>query len=114
VVRRAGGDGEGPGEFRAITSFLTVRGDTLTVYDTRLGRLTVLDPRGAVVGSTDRLALTVVDVDGREIMRIEGTGPNRPVSDDDVDRWRADRLMVLSRTELAEEIVQVLQLGESL
>lgn len=49
VVRRVGGQGEGPGEFAAITSFVDVRGDTLAVYDVRIGRLTVLDPEGAVV-----------------------------------------------------------------
>lgn len=190
VVGRAGGEGDGPGEFRAITGFPRLRGDTLTVYDVRLGRLTVLDPAGevvetrplqppsrsvdllplaisadgrvlaiqgearifaqsgvrqdtaplmlirppssvdtlslwpskqwsfaamergafrsefgfgrsaqasgrngrAVVGSTGTLALRVVDADGAEVMRIEGTRPNPPVSDDQVDRWRADRL----------------------
>lgn len=190
LVRRAGGEGEGPGEFRAITSFPDARGDTLTVYDVRLGRLTVLDPEGAVVetrameppsrvvdlvplalgdsgrvlaihgdarffaasgvgrdtaplmlihpsaradtlgrwpakewsfastprgafrtevgfgrsleasgrhgravvGSTDSLRLVVVDQRGVEIMRIEGTGPNRPVPAEQIEQWRADRL----------------------
>lgn len=190
VVRRAGGEGDGPGEFRAITSFPDVRGDTLTVYDVRLGRLTVLDPEGevveirrlappsrvvdllplaigdggrvlavhgdarifarsgvrrdtaplmvvhpsssvdtlgwwpakewsfastgqasfrtevgfgrslqtsgrngrAVLGSTDRLLLVLVGPDGTETMRIEGAGPNRSVSQEQVERWRAGRL----------------------
>ena len=193
LLRRAGREGDGPGEFRAITSFPATAGDTLTVYDVRLGRLTVLDgdgevletrsleppsrvvdllpltlgengevlavhgearifaatgvrrdtvplmvidpssavdtiglwpgkqwsfastERGAfrtevgfgysveasgragygVVGSTDRLHLTVVNARGGQVMRIEATEPNRSVSDEDVARWRDDRLASL-------------------
>lgn len=190
IVRRVGGAGEGPGEFGSITSFPRAHGDTLTVYDVRLGRLTILDPAGdvvqtrplpppnravdleplivdddgrvlavfgasrifqqdgvrrdtvplllvdsastadtlglwpgrqwsfvstdrgafrtefgfgrsleasgrdgrVVIGSTDRLALTVVDGTGDETLRIEGSAPNRPVPEDDVAAWRADRV----------------------
>lgn len=194
VVGRAGGEGEGPGEFSEITGFPRLRGDTLTVYDVRLGRLTVLDPEGAVVetrpleppsravdllplavaddgrvlaihgdarifgqsgvsqdtaplmivdppssidtlslwpskqwsfsamergvfraelgfgrsleasgrngravlGTTGSLALAVVDLDGAEVMRIEGTRSTPPVSADQVERWRAEALADLS------------------
>jgi hypothetical protein len=49
IVGRAGGEGDGPGEFRHITSIPEIRGDSITVYDVRLGRLTVLDPAGKAV-----------------------------------------------------------------
>ncbi len=83
---RAGREGDGPGEFRAITSFPGTAGDTLTIYDVRLGRLTTLDGEGAVVGTrpltppsqvVDLLPLTVGS-DGRVVAvygeaRIFGT-----------------------------------------
>ncbi len=49
IAIRAGGEGDGPGEFRAITVIPAVRGDTIVVYDTRLGRLTTLDAAGELV-----------------------------------------------------------------
>lgn len=45
-----------------------------------------------VIGSTDRLALTVVNGAGEEVLRIEGGAPNLPVPEDDVAAWRADRV----------------------
>lgn len=189
VARRVGDEGEGPGEFRDITSMPQVRVDTLTVYDFLLGRLTVLGPEGnvvdtrrlpgpnnklppmavamggaasvlalshvehgtrvgmqrdtallvlihppssadtiglwpgaewanasigggyvgtqvafgpsldisgrggrAVLGSTDRLVVTEVGLDGSKLLRIEGTAPSRPVTDSELKRWRTDRL----------------------
>jgi hypothetical protein len=47
-VATAGGQGEGPGEFRVIESLATAPGDTLWVYDFSLRRFTVLGHRGAL------------------------------------------------------------------
>ena len=48
VVQRLGRTGDGPGEFRAITSVHASDGLGFTVYDTRLGRWTRFDSGGAV------------------------------------------------------------------
>jgi hypothetical protein len=44
----SGGQGEGPGEFRAIERMVVSPGDTVWVYDFALRRFTVLDQRGVV------------------------------------------------------------------
>ncbi len=45
-----GGDGEGPGEFGAISWVARAGGDTLVVHDSRLGRSTFVDHQGTVLG----------------------------------------------------------------
>src|SRR5690606_33098624 len=45
-----------------------------------------------VIGSTERLALTLVGEDGQPTMRVEATGPNGPIPEADVARWRDGRL----------------------
>jgi len=50
-LRRAGGDGEGPGEFRDL-DYLTRRGaDTLLVHDRSLGRVSFLDTDGSFLSA---------------------------------------------------------------
>jgi hypothetical protein len=44
----AGDNGEGPGEFRSLSSISRFRGDSLLAFDALLGRITVLDTHGAV------------------------------------------------------------------
>jgi hypothetical protein len=48
VLSVSGGQGEGPGEFRAIERMAVSPGDTVWVYDFALRRFTVLDERGIV------------------------------------------------------------------
>jgi hypothetical protein len=48
VLSVSGGQGEGPGEFRAIERMVVSPGDTVWVYDFALRRFTVLDERGVV------------------------------------------------------------------
>jgi hypothetical protein len=47
----AGGAGAGPGEFRALASLDLLPGDSLLVLDPGTGRISVLDPDGALVRS---------------------------------------------------------------
>jgi hypothetical protein len=44
LIDTLGGPGEGPGEFRRLTSVQIARGDSLFAYDHQLGRLTVFGP----------------------------------------------------------------------
>lgn len=48
---KLGRPGEGPGEFRGVRALRVTPGDTLRVYDARLGRVTVYDPGLRVVRS---------------------------------------------------------------
>jgi hypothetical protein len=52
-IDRLGREGEGPGEFRDLTALLPGVGDTLVVYDVRLGRLTTFDGAGDLVGTRE-------------------------------------------------------------
>lgn len=45
-LRSAGGDGEGPGEFRGATAVAPVSGDSLLVWDQRLQRISLFDAAG--------------------------------------------------------------------
>ncbi len=48
-LRAAGGDGEGPGEFKGLGWLRAFRGDSFAVYDFNLGRISVLGDDGAFV-----------------------------------------------------------------
>jgi len=52
-LHTAGGEGDGPGEFRDLTSVVRLGADTLAVYDRRARRLTVLDEEGALAETYD-------------------------------------------------------------
>lgn len=45
-LRSIGGPGEGPGEFRTITSVVPIPGDSIGIYDSSYKRLTVFDAEG--------------------------------------------------------------------
>ncbi len=49
LLWRAGGEGEGPGEFQGLAGLHLLPGDSLAVSDTRHRRVTVLDPDGGLV-----------------------------------------------------------------
>jgi len=73
---RAGGRGEGPGEFRGMAAGILLSGDTLVLYDARNQRLTWFGPQGSFV-RTRRLEVTsAFDVDlgdlgGGQVVLIE-------------------------------------------
>jgi len=46
-----GGEGEGPGEFRDVTTITIVPGDTAFVYDRRLLRVSILSPDGELIST---------------------------------------------------------------
>jgi hypothetical protein len=48
-----GRDGDGPGEFRAIWGDFALAEDSLVVFDSRLGRLTIFTPAGQVARTLD-------------------------------------------------------------
>ena len=48
-LRRVGGAGEGPGEFRSLGRLFLLPGDTIVVNDVRLRRLTVFDSAGRLI-----------------------------------------------------------------
>lgn len=50
-VRTAGGEGNGPGEFRGLGETVLSRGDTILAWDNRLDRLSVFSPDGEFVRS---------------------------------------------------------------
>lgn len=49
LLQRIGRDGEGPGEFRSLSSVHYVRGDSLLTFDSRLQRFSVFSPEGSYV-----------------------------------------------------------------
>lgn len=49
LERTIGRDGEGPGEFRALSGFWHVAGDTVAVWDSRLQRITRMRADGTVI-----------------------------------------------------------------
>jgi hypothetical protein len=55
LVRRFGGEGDGPGEFRGLSALFVTDSTTLVAYDARLARLTEFRMDGSVL-STRRLA----------------------------------------------------------
>ena len=50
VIRRIGGRGEGPGEFRSPSWIGRCSGDSLIVWDPRLRRISKLSPDGSIMG----------------------------------------------------------------
>src|SRR5690606_23536502 len=48
LLRTVGREGEGPGEFRALSRLYVLPGDSLLATDVSLDRLTVFDAQGAV------------------------------------------------------------------
>jgi hypothetical protein len=50
-VRRAGGMGDGPGEFRGLAGIFLLPGDSVAAYDLRTRRLSLFDAGGAFVRS---------------------------------------------------------------
>lgn len=48
ALRRLGGRGDGPGEFRAITQLSVTAGDTIYAFDHLQNRISVFDPDGAL------------------------------------------------------------------
>ena len=67
TYKQVAGVGDGPGEFRAISSMSVTAADTVYVFDRRHVRITVLDPDGALVRTVP------VDPD----MAAEGNSPQR-------------------------------------
>jgi len=58
LVGEAGGQGDAPGRFRAISSIPHVSGDTLWVWDAPASRVTVYTQDGWMAGTTNILATT--------------------------------------------------------
>lgn len=80
-IRREGGIGEGPGEYRNVTWLGRLPNDSLVLFDRELQRLTTLSPREGVAGVTTlatasrHLASTVegrVQVTGAGQYRVHG------------------------------------------
>lgn len=80
-LQSAGGEGEGPGEFRSIDYFGLLGTDTLVVYDGRLRRLSLLDPTGRFLGSHSvsdvTLPYVVGSLDSGELAAWQHYGPEQ-------------------------------------
>lgn len=59
-----GGDGEGPGEFRSIGFLGRLAGDTIVVYDRRLGRISLFDGSGSFLESLRLTGVSLPSVVG--------------------------------------------------
>ena len=108
---RAGGPGEGPGEFGEITTMVKAL-DGFLVYDARMGRMNEFTDSGDFVtswsfGSGSRIVdlkplargideetlnLSVYRTDGTRTRRIHGDGGGVAVSPGDVSAWRSEQL----------------------
>lgn len=77
LIRRAGGEGEGPGEFRSLTGLHRAAPDSLLALDSDLHRLSVFDASGGYDGSVRLSGGT--SAAGRSIryFGIVGTVPGR-------------------------------------
>jgi hypothetical protein len=64
-IRSAGGEGEGPGEFRALTRLVLLSGDSIAVSDVYLGRISVFDAAGDFVHTISRRTAPVTLPSGR-------------------------------------------------
>ena len=68
MLARSGGQGDGPGEFRWITSIETGPADSLYVYDGSLQRLTAVSPDGQARTTPFRVAGSGTGVDGIRVL----------------------------------------------
>ena len=101
---RAGGEGEGPGEFRSLDFVGRMAGDSLVTYDGRLVRVQVFDPEGGLARTLPALATgltteigsvpdkAVAVVDGRVLLRFTALGVGKPSG---IVRWPSERLVSL-------------------
>ncbi len=76
-VKALGRRGEGPGEFRSVTSVTVLPGDSILTFDGSLRRLTLWHPDGGYVRS----------------MRVGGTSPESWPAD--AWLWQGDKIVVL-------------------
>jgi len=51
LVWSAGGPGDGPGEFRSLSTVFLLEGDSIAAFDVQLRRISVVDPEGLFVRS---------------------------------------------------------------
>ena len=81
-----GGEGDGPGEFRNITSLSTISGDTSVAYDRRHNRISVFDPDGvltrtvsvdAEIGADGAIASAAWALNGDRFV-LAAASPRRP------------------------------------
>jgi hypothetical protein len=83
-LNSAGRNGEGPGEFRSISSMVRLGGDTIAVYDARLQRISVFDHSGAFVRAHAIVGAVlpyVIGVGGKQSLiawQFAGTSEERP------------------------------------
>jgi hypothetical protein len=78
LVRRIGGEGEGPGEFRV--GFIAVRGSNLVLHDPQIGRTSVWDTSGSFRRSwrTACCYWSDIQIDGRGQVYVPSTAAGRP------------------------------------
>ncbi len=84
LLNTVGRSGEGPAEFRSISSMVRLSGDTIAVYDARLQRVSVFDHSGAFIGTHAILGAAlpyVIGVGGKQTLiawQFAGTSEERP------------------------------------
>lgn len=70
-VARHGGEGDGPGEFRSLSSVLPLSGDSLGVYDSGHKRMSIFGPDGRL---GREFTLSGVDGDFEKVFALPGGG----------------------------------------
>ena len=101
---RAGGEGDGPGEFRSLDFVGRMAGDSLVTYDGALMRVQVFGPGGGLARTLPTLATgltteigsvpdkAVAVVGGRLVLRFTDLGVGNPSG---IVRWPDERLVSL-------------------
>lgn len=71
LLRQVGGEGEGPGEFRAISGIARYRGDSIAVHDAALARVSIFDSGGGYGRS-----ITLVGTPASSALALAGALPD--------------------------------------
>lgn len=103
MIRKVGGEGAGPGEFRYVRNVQILPGDSLMVYDPGLGRLTVFAPGSDSVAYVKNLAASswgipdeLINIPGRDVFLAIYSRAFRAGANPENDRGRKKIVKLVS------------------